>query len=71
MEGNKQEGGGVAAKALFDYPLLISKVEEHKRHIEQNAYMAGLVRRKKKPFGADFLHFLLIIGWKQMINHLI
>ena len=27
MEGNKQEGGGVAAKALFDYPLLLSKVE--------------------------------------------
>ena len=25
MEGNKQEGGGVAAKALFDYPLLLSK----------------------------------------------
>ena len=27
MEGNKQEGGGVAVKALLDYPLLLSKVE--------------------------------------------
>ena len=27
MEGNKQEGGGVAAMALLDYPLLHSKVE--------------------------------------------
>ena len=26
MEGNKQEGGGVAVKALLDYPLLLSKV---------------------------------------------
>ena len=27
MEGNKQVGGGVAAKALFEYPLLLSKME--------------------------------------------
>ena len=27
MEGKKQEGRGVAAKALFDSPLLLSKVE--------------------------------------------
>ena len=68
IEGNKQEGGGVAPMALFDYPLLprppSKKIKDilSKMLIWQGWY-------KQIIAWADFLHFVLIIVWEQMLNH--